>query len=176
MNNIELKKATINEISQLQAICKELYPIWFGSYWEKNGLELYLEDQFGTNSLQSDLMGKHIEYYFIYLGEEAVGFLKINGAVPFEDFKIGAICELEKMYVFPKFKGLGIGTHALNNIIQNYRKRDISKMMLDVIETNKNAIAFYEKCGFKFHSKTKVAALHFKESLNGLNRMVLDLK
>jgi ribosomal protein S18 acetylase RimI-like enzyme len=48
-------------------------------------------------------------------------------------------------------------------------------LFLCVIDTNLNAIAFYEKLGFKFHSKTRLEDSYFKEELKGMNRMYLKL-
>jgi diamine N-acetyltransferase len=46
---------------------------------------------------------------------------------------------------------------------------------LSVIDTNREAISFYEKAGFKFHSKTKLSYPKFKEELKGMWRMYLEL-
>tara|TARA_B100000809_G_C14980294_1_gene474259 strand:+ start:259 stop:417 length:159 start_codon:yes stop_codon:yes gene_type:complete len=43
---------------------------------------------------------------------------------------------------------------------------------LSVIDTNKTAIAFYEKLGFKFHSKTILDVPYFKKELKGMHRMI----
>ncbi len=48
-------------------------------------------------------------------------------------------------------------------------------MYLCVIDTNRNAIAFYEKLGFVYHSKTRLEEPFFKEELKGMDRMVLNL-
>ena len=55
-------------------------------------------------------------------------------------------------------------------IIDKLRKQKKTILFLDVLDTNESAVSFYEKLGFKFHSKTKVGDEHFKEELNGLNR------
>lgn len=178
-NQVKLKKVDLTEITLLQKICKEVYSIYFSDYWEKNGLELYLENQFGTERLRSDLANKAIGFYFILFEKEAIGFLKINFApitIGMEGFEMEDICELEKMYIFPEYKRNGIGKWALHTLIDKIRKRRKTILFLCVINTNNNAISFYEKLGFKYHNKTRVEAEHFKEELNGLDRMVLELK
>ena len=49
-------------------------------------------------------------------------------------------------------------------------------MYLCVIDTNLPAMAFYQKLGFRYHSKTTLDASLFKEELKGMNRMYLDLE
>jgi GNAT superfamily N-acetyltransferase len=170
-----IKKALPDEMGVLQKICNETYSIYFFNYWENEGLNLYLEDQFGNVHLKADLSNKVIDYYFICLDEVPIGFLKINGEVSFESYNKTDNCELEKMYLYPKYIGTGIGTRALNLLIEKISKEKRTNLIVEVLDTNLNGISFYEKLGFKFHSKTVVKAPHFKQELNGLNRMVLKL-
>ena len=172
---VETIRASLLDISELQKICKETYTTYFSDYWEKNGLELYLENQFGTSNLKADLDNKAIGYYFINLNSEAIGFLKINFEAAIEEFGMEGACELEKMYIYPKHKGKGIGKIALNLIIDNIRNQKKKLLFLDVLDTNEGGIIFYKKLGFKFHSKTHVKAQHFIPELSGLIRMSLEL-
>jgi len=173
---IELKKASIIEILDLQKICKELYSMYFGDYWKNDGLELYLEDQFGSKKLELDLANEFIGYYFITMNRVLIGFLKINYKTGIEDFNTENACELEKMYVHTKYRGRGIGRDVINLIIDKIRKGKKTILFLDVLDTNNDAISFYEKIGFKFHSKTQLKYENFKEKFKGINRMFLKLK
>ena len=173
---MKLKKASLIDIDELQKICKETYPIYFGNYWEGNGLEMYLEDQFGTDCLKADLNSDLIKYYLIYFEETPIGFLKINLASPLDGFEKEKTCELEKMYILPNWKGKGIGKAALQEAINRIGKFKKAMMFVGVVDSNIGAISFYEKFGFKYHDKIRVDIPFFKEELRGLNRMVLELK
>ena len=83
--------------------------------------------------------------------------------------------ELEKIYVFPKFKGLGIGKLAIKDLIKIAMQQGEKNLFLSVLDTNNNAIAFYEKLGFTFHSKTILDVPYFKAELKGMNRLILTL-
>lgn len=50
---MELKKASINDKSELQEICKKTYTEVFANHWTGNDLELYLEQQFGNSINQT---------------------------------------------------------------------------------------------------------------------------
>ncbi|MGI9551866.1 MAG: GNAT family N-acetyltransferase [Aurantibacter sp.] len=161
--------------SELRQICVEGYSIYFGDHWNENGLEWYLNKQFGDEKLKSDLKDKNVDYYLIQAKGKPVGFIKVNNnSITNLSFEGGA--ELEKMYVLPKYKGLGIGKKALNEIMKITQKRGKKILFLDVLDTNKNAIAFYENLGFKFHSNTRLQLPYFKEELRGLNRMFIELQ
>ena len=101
--------------------------------------------------------------------------MKINllSNLPGLEMEKGA--ELEKIYILPEFKRMKIGKRLLDlalDIAAN-NKKDI--FWLSVIDTNQEAISFYEKAGFKFHSKTRLYYPKFKEELKGMWRMYFEL-
>lgn len=168
MNLIE---ATIEDFKSLQELSKEAYLQNFASHWEENGLDLYLEKEFGDERFKSDLNNTTIGYYFIEFENQNVGFVKMNYKTSDELSDLDN-CELEKIYILPKYKGLGLGKLALNAVISETIKRNKRSLFLCVIDNNTNAIAFYQKLGFIFHSKTRLEAPYFKEELKGMHRMV----
>ena len=170
---MKLKKAFIKDIIELKKICIDAYSLNFHDHWNEGGLEWYLDNEFNDQRLAKDLVDKNTEYYFIEHQEKKVGFIKtkINISLDF----IANSVELEKIYVLPECKGMGIGKLALNDIIQKTKNNGKKSVFLCVIDTNKNAIAFYEKLGFKFHSKTTLDVPYFKEELKGMNRMIKNL-
>jgi len=109
----------------------------------------------------------------MYQGKE-VGFAKVN-LLCNSKTKNSRMAELEKIYMLPEFKGKGIGKFALNAIIALVKKLNKNRLLLNVIDQNKEAIIFYEKLGFKFHSRTKLELPYFREELKGMQRMVLEL-
>ena len=171
---IKLKKVTKESISELQQICFNAYAQNFADHWNENGLEQYLEKEFGQERLEIELKNSSTFYYYVLLNQKVVGFLKINYKPTFR-ISNDNTCELEKIYILPGYKGLGIGNAALKSIIGKIQKRGNYVLFLCVIDSNIHAITFYKKFGFKFHSKTRLNDSYFKEELKGMNRMYLDL-
>lgn len=172
---MELVKALIKDKSALQEICQQSYSEVFANHWTGNGLELYLEEQFGDNRLNSELINPHYDYFFIKQNDAIIGFLKVNYKTATE-LSESENCELEKIYMLPKYSGMGIGKLAMKEIIKNVKQKGKMLFFLCVIDTNKNAIAFYQKLGFEFHSKTRLEVPNFRAELRGMNRMCLKLK
>jgi len=167
---MELKKASIKDIIELKKICIAAYSLSFHNHWNEGGLEWYLNNEFNDQRLALDLSDKNTEYYFIEHKEKHVGFIKTNINSPSGFIKNSV--ELEKIYVLPECKGMGIGKMALSSILKKTENTGMKSLFLCVIDTNENAIAFYEKLGFKFHSKTMLDVPYFKEELKGMNRMI----
>ena len=172
---MKLKKALIRDITDLKKICIDAYSKNFHSHWNDGGLEWYLNNEFSTERLKSDLKDKKTKYYFIEHDHKSVGFIKIRDN-SMTNLHIENAVELEKIYILPEYKGLGIGKLAMNEIIKKTEERGKKNLFICVIDTNVNAFAFYEKHGFEFHSKTTLDAPYFKEELKGMNRMVKKLK
>ncbi|TSE06631.1 MULTISPECIES: GNAT family N-acetyltransferase [Aquimarina] len=171
---MQLQKATVKDISTLQTVCFDSYTQVFASHWNENGLELYLEEQFGNARLTIELQDTSVEYYFVTYNNENIGFLKINYNSSSKLSKLDN-CELEKIYILPKFSGMGIGKKAMSEVIKKAVEKDKKLLFLCVIDTNVDAIAFYKKLGFQFHSKTRLEITHFKEELKGMERMCFPL-
>lgn len=166
-----LRKAFIEDIIKLKIICTDAYSLNFYSHWNEGGLEWYLDNEFSDLRLTLDLADDTIEYYFIEHNEKDVGFIKtkIHSSL---DFFLDNSIELEKIYVLPECKGLGIGKMALQDIIKRSEGKGIKSIFLSVIDTNEHAISFYEKIGFEFHSTTILDVPYFKEELKGMHRMI----
>lgn len=171
---MELRKALITDLIDLKKICIDAYSKNFFNHWNDGGLEWYLDKEFSLERLKSDLTDKNTEYYFIENEQKAVGFIKIRHN-SIANLSIESGVELEKIYVLPECKGMGIGKLALNEIIKKSQDLGEKSLFLCVIDNNLNAIAFYEKFGFEFHSKTTLNIPYFKEELKGMNRMVKEL-
>lgn len=172
--DVKLQKAIIAEIAELKKVCIDAYSKNFYHHWNEGGLEWYLEREFSIEKLKSDLSDKETEYYFVKNDSKNVGFLKIRYGTK-EDLLLEETVELEKIYVLPEYKGMGIGKVALNEIIEKIKEQGVKNLFLCVIDTNTTAIAFYEKLGFIFHSKTILNIPYFKEELKGMYRMIKQL-
>lgn len=173
--NISLRKAGLTEVADLQQLCKETYSLYFAGHWVGPGLELYLEEQFGSKVLKTDLQGSVVDYFYIMYEENLVGFLKINYQAALEDFPNKSICELEKMYIYRKFKGNGIGKIALYQLIDIVQQKGIQILFLGVLNTNESAISFYKRVGFKYLRTTRLTYTYFQEALKGLDLMYMEI-
>ena len=138
-------------------------------------MELYLEAEFGTESLLKDLADPEIGYFSIQFEGEDVGFFKINYA-PILALSDGTNVELEKIYLLTDQKGKGLGKAAMEFCISEAKKAGGELLHLCVIDTNISSIAFYKSLGFEFHSKAILDVPLFKEELKGMHRMLLELK
>ena len=72
---------------------------------------------------------------------------KLAGCVALHGLS-GLICEMKRLYVRPKYRGLGLGRLLAEKVIIEAEVMSYRKMRLDTIATMVTAIALYERMGF----------------------------
>jgi GNAT superfamily N-acetyltransferase len=70
------------------------------------------------------------------------------GCVASQKFDEG-ICEMKRLYVRPRFRGLGIGKTLAETIISEARKTGYKRMCLDTVPSMREAQLLYQSMGFK---------------------------
>ena len=171
-----LRKVYLQDRTSFQEIARSAYYQNYFDHWNtKAGVDQYIEEQFGTARLKIELVDTMIEYNFIEYNGEVVGFTKLNFNPKDIDLSPG-LCELEKIYLLPKFIGKGIAKQALRSVLHHANEEGKKAVYLYVIDTNTNAIAFYRSFGFEIVSKIQFNAPDFKEELRGLFKMRLALE
>ncbi len=171
-----LKSITTNDILELQKIYVKAYSSVFSTYWIENGMEQYLTKEADYIGLKSDIESLDHLFYFIKDNTRNVGFIKLNHFTQDPPSENKDESELEKIYILPEYIGKGIGKEAMRELISLVKGLGKKQFFLSVVESNDDAIAFYKKLGFQFHSKTQINEPGFREELRGMDRMVLNLK
>ena len=165
----------LHDRTSFQEIARAAYYQNYFDHWNtKAGVDQYIEEQFGTARLQVELASSTIEYNFIEYKGKVVGFTKLNLNPKGIDLNMG-LCELEKIYLLPNYIGKGIAKQALSTVLNHAKAEEKTAVYLYVIDTNTNAIAFYQSFGFEIETKTQFNAPDFKEELRGLFKMRLML-
>ncbi len=99
--------------------------------------------------------------YIIECNGKAVGIMCVD--MPQKDTAIindssidDSFYELHAIYLLPEYYRRGIGTIALKFAIDKARKAGKCNMILWVFEENRNAVSFYESCGFHADGARKI--------------------
>ena len=171
-----IRKMQLSDLATLHKICCESYCQNFSGHWKEGGLSDYINKVFGIETLKTELTNKNIEYYAAFINTEPVAFMKINLCSNLPNFDNEKGIELDKIYILPQFKGMKIGKRLLDIAFEIAKDKKKEVFWLSVIDTNEEAISFYKKAGFQFHSKTRIEYPKFKEELKGMWRMFFELK
>lgn len=83
---------------------------------------------------------------------EIIGFILVKSGMNFGE-KLSAL--IYAIAVSPKYRSLGVGTQLVNAICIELQRKQIKKFFLHVRVTNKRAIDFYKRLGFKIIKEIK---------------------
>ncbi len=148
MDNIEITKATLSDIYQLQKIGRQTFEETFSESNSEENMKNYLEEGFSIEKLTAELNDKNSEFYFATLENEVIGYLKINFGASQTELKDSKALEIERIYVSKEFHGKSVGQLLYDKAIQMAKEKNVDYVWLGVWVENPRAISFYKKNGF----------------------------
>lgn len=148
MEELQLKRVTIDAINQLQQIGRQTFAETFSSDNSEEDMEKYLAEGFSTGKLKSELSDENSEFYFAELNGRVIGYLKINFGAAQTEIKHEHALEIERIYVLREFHGKNIGQQLCEKALEIAVQKEVEYVWLGVWEKNPRAIRFYEKNGF----------------------------
>lgn len=98
-------------------------------------LNVNFKNLFDINSIIND---NNQRLYGYFLHDKLIGFLHLT--VSFEE------ADIVNVIIQKEYRHRGIGTELINYAV---KQDNLAKLNLEVRESNKNAIAFYQKLGFQ---------------------------
>ena len=153
MENIAIKKATLNDIEQLQKIGRQTFYETFSAGNTEENMTKYLEEGFPLEKLAAELNDESSEFYFAVLGNNVIGYLKLNVGQSQTELQDDKALEIERIYVLQEFHGKKVGQVLYEKAMQIAKQINAHYVWLGVWEENPRAINFYKKNGFAAFDK-----------------------
>lgn len=148
MNNLEIKKASIQDVEKLQAISRQTFSEAFAEVNSEENMTKYLDESFATEKLTKELNNPSSYFYFAVLDKKVIGYLKLNTKdAQTEKQELDAL-EVQRIYVAKEFYGKKVAQALYAQAEQTAQELKASYMWLGVWEENFRASSFYTKNGF----------------------------
>ncbi|KGE13445.1 GNAT family N-acetyltransferase [Sphingobacterium deserti] len=148
MENIEITRVTEKEVPQLQQIARNTFYQTFADSNTEDNMQDYLENGFSIDKIIAELNNENSAFYFAKLGEEVIGYLKLNFGQSQTELKDEKAVEIERIYVLNEYHGKKVGQMLYEKAIEIARRQQATYVWLGVWEENPRAISFYKKNGF----------------------------
>ena len=143
MNDVSIRKATLNDITALQQLEQELIEFErpFDRFLNDSGVIYY--------DLDALISNKESAVFVAESGAEVVasGYGQMRESKPY--IASEQHCYLGFIYVKSDFRGQGLSRKIVETLINWAKSQGVGHFLLDVYSDNDGAIGAYEKFGFK---------------------------
>lgn len=148
MNLITITKANVEHLATVQQIGKETFFETFAEANTEADMEKYLTENFSNAKMEAELNNPESHFYVAWLGENPVGYIKLNTGQTQTELKDPASLEIERIYVKSAYHGQRVGQLLYDKALEIAQLEKKKYVWLGVWEENLKAIRFYEKNGF----------------------------
>lgn len=145
---IVFRLCTEKDVDALAALSRETFTTAFEKDNDPEDFKQYIQTAFNSDALLKQLRNRDSFFYFMYLGNQLIGYVKMNQHQAQTEFRSEDGMELERIYILDKFQRKGYGKRMLDQLIHLGLRANKRFLWLGVWERNLNAIRFYESCGF----------------------------
>ncbi len=146
---LDIRKCSVHDIIQLVEISKATFANAFESQNNPEDFSTYIKTAFNKQTLLAQLENKDSSFYFLYLGKEILGYIKLNEYEAQTELRTEDGMELERIYVREQFQGNGYGQFMLEKVKSIALANKKAFLWLGVWEKNDKAIRFYHNQNFK---------------------------
>lgn len=153
MEDVIIKRATIDDVIALQEIGMRTFTETFAAGNTEEDMQRYLSDSFSISKLTTELQDQNSMFFFAAIQKRIIGYLKINFGASQTETQSDKSVEIERIYVLQEFHGKKVGQLLYDFAMQLARSTSAPYVWLGVWEENKRAIAFYQKNGFTAFDK-----------------------
>ena len=148
MSQVEIKKATLTDINELQKISIQTFIETFSEMNTPENMNDYVVNNFNLEQLTSELENPDSQFYLATNQSETIGYLKLNfGKAQTESDKDNS-AEIHRIYVSSSFHGKKVGQLLLDHALKIAQQKSANYIWLGVWEENHRALQFYSKNGF----------------------------
>jgi ribosomal protein S18 acetylase RimI-like enzyme len=151
MSEINIRKATIEDAEMLADLSYKTFWDAFHAHPKNAPEDLadYMQKAFNLEQIRQELSEENSIFLVAEIGDETVGYAKLNIGTIEEEIKAGKPIELARLYSKQEFLGKGVGAKLMQECFEIAGQNNCDVMWLGVWEFNPRAQRFYEKYGFR---------------------------
>ena len=146
---IEIRDCAVSDLETLRDLALRTFDDAFRRWSDPADFDQYLEQSFNTAQLETELRNPLSRFFFLHADGKLVGYLKTNVGKAQTDLRSDTSLEIERIYVTRGHQGGGLGRALVEQAFALARQMGKRMVWLGVWEKNTNAIAFYERIGFR---------------------------
>ena len=151
MSSVKFRLFSPTDCEGVAQVAKEAWQFTYGKYIRPEIIQQHLDTSYNPSVLLHILpfQEKNLTEFWVVLDHgEVVGFSQIGFANYWEEERNGKKLILFRLYVYPSYIGLGIGSRLLNKVEEFVKKNQKEEYFCFVHKQNELGRKFYERKGF----------------------------
>lgn len=145
---MNIRAVLIDEANELADITARTFYDTFSAQNKESDILSYISEKCSAEQMVVELKEPCSAFYFLEIGNQIIGYLKLNWGDAQNEYRTLNSLEIERIYILNTHHGAGYGKALLDFAIAHARSHDFDFLWLGVWEHNARAIAFYERNGF----------------------------
>ena len=173
-NGIQLQTIGMRDQEELYALMMRIYPPAYQDYWKDNG-QWYVNDLYTVDNVKKELAEKNSLYYFVVFEENIIGIFRIVYHLDPYNQKDKDYVKLHRLYLDQTIQNRGIGKQLMIWLINKVTSEGYSKLWLDAMEMQPQALHFYKKQGFVITDKVSLNFPLLIDEYRGMFKMIKEI-
>lgn len=169
LENIQLQNITIKDHTKLVSLLEKIYPPAYKHLWKQEDCNFYINKFFNKENFQKELGDVDTDYFFVLYNSDLAGIFRIKHNTPFLDKPNASSSYIHRIYLSENAQGKGVAKSLFNWVETQCKQKGNDLVWLKAMDTQTQALRFYEKQGYVFSSKTRLNFDLIHEHLRGMH-------
>ena len=170
-NTLFLESIKISDQDKLFNLMHQIYPPAYKHLWQNEDCNWYLDHCFSKENLKSELSEIDTIYCFVNYNSNRIGIIRILHNTCIDGLEEKNATFIHRIYLSNETQGIGIAKQLFNWIELQTIKKGNKRLWLKAMDTQNQALKFYEKEGFEIINKTRLDFKLIHENLRGMVTM-----
>ncbi len=170
-DHISLQNIKLKDQPKLMELMEHIYPPAYKHLWANEDCNFYLNKCYSFKNLEVELAQSNAAYYFVNYNAKRVGIFRVVYNKVYSGFPEMKATYINRIYLGKEAQGKGVAK-ALFKWLENEAKKNKNILLwLEAMDTQKQAIRFYEKQNFKYGEATQLDFKLMHPHLRGMYSM-----
>ena len=158
--SVFVREAKLNDAAKIARIGREGFALAHRDAFRPEDLATILENTFSTENVRQEIVGSQTRLFVAEVGNQIVGIVRLRPGISPINLPASRPVEMTWMYLAPESIGTGIGSALMSRAIDQACSEGVDILWLTVWTSNRLAIPFYKRWGFRVAGMHTVSVGH----------------
>lgn len=174
-DHIQLQDIKIEDQPKLMTLLKSIYPPAYKHLWINEDCRFYFDQFYSLKNLKLELADTNAFYYFVIYRSNLVGIFRFVYDDGYNDFPEKQAAYLNRIYLSEEAQGKGVAHQLFLWAEHKMKEKGHSLIWLKAMDSQKQALRFYEKQGYSYGSRTQIDFDLIHPHLRGMHTLYKHL-